>query len=480
MIHVLVIALVVMVIAADSMPGARAAADPWHAAAWAFAPQAGLVVILWLALRLCGRGMDRTGSWVWVRAAEGAMGASRLTAVLLQAVSLFLLGWLEAARRIVGGDRIFIDEALATLPPLLVFVCGWAVHYPIDRRLREGALMHALDTTGMVPRMPTRRVYVADHVRHHLLIVLVPVSILLAWAEAVVRAAQAAAERTAWSAAAIEAAAAALHLAGVVAVIVFVPLLLRLIWRTEPLGAGPMRDRLLALCRREGVRVRDLLVWRTHSSMLNGAVLGVVPRWRYVLLTDALLEQLPADQVEAVMAHEVAHARRHHLPWLMLIVVVAVGLAWSAGSWVMGRLFPVEAEAEPSRTASLGGLALALTAGLGVFGWISRRFEEQADAFAVRHLSVGRGADGGAEGRITPEAVEAMSGALAAVAALNGIAPERFSWRHGSIASRRRRLAHLAGMHAASLPIDRLVRRIKLAALAGLALLLLAWGMGVA
>jgi hypothetical protein len=65
-----------------------------------------------------------------------------------------------------------------------------------------------------------------------------------------------------------------------------------------------------------------------------------------------------------------------------------------------------------------------------------------------------------------------MSGALRAVAALNHVPQGRFSFRHGSIASRRRRLAAITGQPTGGLGIDRQVRIIKL-------LSLLALGVGV-
>ena len=52
--------------------------------------------------------------------------------------------------------------------------------------------------------------------------------------------------------------------------------------------------------------------------MINGAVMGAITPVRYILLTDALLETLPRERVEAVMAHELAHVRRHHIFWLVM------------------------------------------------------------------------------------------------------------------------------------------------------------------
>jgi hypothetical protein len=65
-----------------------------------------------------------------------------------------------------------------------------------------------------------------------------------------------------------------------------------------------------------------------------------------------------------------------------------------------------------------------------------------------------------------------MRSALETIARLNAVPRRRFSWRHGSIAWRQRYLDSLIGRPLRGLPIDRLVRRLKLA----IALTLLATG----
>jgi Zn-dependent protease with chaperone function len=119
--------------------------------------------------------------------------------------------------------------------------------------------------------------------------------------------------------------------------------------------------------------------------------------------------------------------------------------------------------------------AAAMGVAVFAFGWVSRRFEWQADAFAARHLSehppVREEADsGGLETRpprempskyIAPQAVDAMVGALESVAELNHLPRERFGFRHGSIAERVRRLRALQGVGVDALPIDGQVRWMK-------------------
>ena len=76
--------------------------------------------------------------------------------------------------------------------------------------------------------------------------------------------------------------------------------------------AGDIRSSLERMCEVVDVRVRDLLLWPTGGTIVNAAVTGLVPRARWILMTDGLLETLPRPQILAVMAHELGHARKGH------------------------------------------------------------------------------------------------------------------------------------------------------------------------
>ena len=102
-----------------------------------------------------------------------------------------------------------------------------------------------------------------------------------------------------------------------------------------------------------------------------------------------------------------------------------------------------------------------IAAGIGilaVFGWVSRRFERQADTFAVQHFN---GPDQGAPQLITVDAVTVVSETLEMIAQLNAVAARRRSWRHGSIVWRQAYLRSIIGCDRGRLPVDRQVRWIK-------------------
>jgi STE24 endopeptidase len=240
------------------------------------------------------------------------------------------------------------------------------------------------------------------------------------------------------------------------------------------------------------VKVREILLWRTSGSMINAAVMGLLGRLRYVLITDALLETMPLDQVRAVMAHEVGHVRKHHMSWM---VITLIGVLVLTAAMIELPLMALDGMGLlPMRAVGEWGIALMLIVQLAavllIFGWISRRFERQADTFAVEHLSAtmdqmsnnssnpltqdevnhnphDRPAASVANippDQIHPEAVATMCSALQTVAEMNAVEPNRPSWRHGSIAWRQTYLHSIIGEPIGTLPIDSTIRRIKIAA----------------
>ncbi len=301
-----------------------------------------VAVMTHLVCAASGRAMDRRGSLGAVSAAERMLMASRLAGVAIFMFGVFSLGWIEQVRAVVG-DLVLVDELVALSPPLLMFAAGWWSFYPIERRLREVVWVRVLEEGQPAYPTPTRWQFVWSGVRHQMLLILVPLMIMLGVTEGLDRAAAAIRVHRhsdgllgsvgQWAAARpwlADHALDAIRLGAVICVLVVTPLFLRFLWDAIPLGPGELRDRLMGVCTRAGVRVRELLVWRTHGTMLNGLAMGIVAPLRYIMLTDALLDSLTKRQVEGVMAHEVAHAKHHHIAW-MVMGIMALGGVVKAG-----------------------------------------------------------------------------------------------------------------------------------------------------
>lgn len=465
------------------------AASPWAVGPVSLlgvlaAPKLVVAGLYGLSCRFVTRRLGLAGSGWRVRRIDQLSSLYQYLALALYGLDLYL-GALGAIRGAVG-DLVLVDELLVMLPTLGMILWGWWAYYPIDRRLREAGLIARIDSGQPVYPIWTRGQFLLAQWRHQVLLILGPLLLIMAWAEVVEQYAP-----LHWAALGGDPRPILVGL-GALGVFLLAPVMLRYLWDTAPLPPGEVRDSLVALCARHGVHVRELLLWRTFGGMINAAVMGLTAPLRYILLTDALLDALHRDEVEAVMAHELGHVRRHHMFWLLVAAVGALGLMELA---IYGALSVLAADGRSEQavavTAGWGAswiasptviVAAACGAGalgwIAAFGWVSRRFERQADTFAVQSMAahrgpVGPGADGGVPVRIDPQSAQTMIRALRQVARLNHLPPARRSWRHGSIAWRQAYLRTLVGRPIDGLPIDRQMRWIKLAAAASVVVTIL-------
>lgn len=181
--------------------------------------------------------------------------------------------------------------------------------------------------------------------------------------------------------------------------------------RFEPLRDERLTASLVALAEREGVSVGDVLVADAsrRTTTLNAYVSGLGPTKR-VVLYDTLLDTASLDEIELVVAHELAHARENDVLRGTLLgaggAALAVLLIAAAASW--GPLTSRVGLAKPgthddawgssdSATAPSGAVlgraeavpfVIALVTLLGFVGGpiealVSRHIEARADAIAL-------------------------------------------------------------------------------------------------
>ncbi|GAB4387093.1 MAG: hypothetical protein Kow0022_18180 [Phycisphaerales bacterium] len=416
----------------------------------------GALGVLWLFAAAQMHALNHDGRAQRVRAVESLASVMRWVLLAVHAGAA-CLGLLDAIRSVVG-DVIAGDELLA-LMPFVLGLCGIEfIVYPVQRRLRDALTIRSLDLGLAVHPYPPRVRFVWLWMRHHVLFLLVPLTLLLAWAESCERAISRFGFRDSSDAEALQLGA---QVIGLIAVFALIPPVLVRIWDTVPLRSGPLRDRLDALARGHGVGVRDFLVWRTSGLMLNGAAIGLIRPLRYVVLTDGLLDRLGADEVEAVAAHEIGHIRHRHTPWLAASVLGSVLVFGTLAGWLTSLFDP---GTSGGRIAFGVGVLATLGMTLTVLGMVSRRFERQADAFAARHLSGER--RGSPPVEVSAWAAHAMASALTVVAEAHDIIVDRPTFRHGSIERRIRTLAEAVGRRSDQLPADRSARRAQRAVLA--------------
>ena len=172
------------------------------------------------------------------------------------------------------------------------------------------------------------------------------------------------------------------------------PLLVHRMWQCRPMPAGVLRDRITAFCSRHRVKLQVMLWPLFGGRMLTAGVMGFVSRFRYLLLTPALLEALTFEELEAVLAHEIGHVRLYHMPLYFFLFmgfgILAGHLAYplpylflsSSFFYQLTDFFSMSPDAALSFWGSVPLLFIMLFYFRYVFGFFMRNFERQADCFA--------------------------------------------------------------------------------------------------
>ncbi len=165
--------------------------------------------------------------------------------------------------------------------------------------------------------------------------------------------------------------------------------LLPIFFRFRPLDRAELRERLLGLCRAAGVPAIDACVWQLsdRTRRANAALTGL-GRTRRILVSDTLLARARDEEIEAVLAHEVAHHVRKDL-WKGLALESAVVLGgFALAAAVLERAWRPLAWTGVDDVAGLpvllvvaGVLSVLL---LPLVNACSRHLERMADRFAIR------------------------------------------------------------------------------------------------
>ncbi len=171
--------------------------------------------------------------------------------------------------------------------------------------------------------------------------------------------------------------------------VLYPKLILPLFNKLTPLPDGELRTRLLALADRTGFKAQTIeVIDGSKRSGHSNAYFTGFGRFRRIVLFDTLISQLTPEELEAVLAHEIGHYRRGHIPRMLAIsAIIQLGaLAAIAALAASGWFNP--AFGFPAGEIAPAFLLFGLLSGAAMF-WLtplanlfSRKHEYEADAFA--------------------------------------------------------------------------------------------------
>jgi len=212
---------------------------------------------------------------------------------------------------------------------------------------------------------------------------------------------------------------------------IYMPLLIQSWWGCKPFPPSEKVKAMEAFLKEKGLRYRNLLRWPIFEGrMMTAGVMGIVPRYRYLLVTDALVEILSTEELKAVLAHEIGHVKYRHMLFYLIFFLgymfLMVGL-FESDLYFLLSIYVFERFM--AKVASAGSFYLLFAVPLlitmfvyfrYVMGFFMRQFERQADLYSAVAM-------GSPIGTIS---------SLEKIAMLGGKTRELPSWHHFSIKER--------------------------------------------
>lgn len=165
--------------------------------------------------------------------------------------------------------------------------------------------------------------------------------------------------------------------------------------RFTPLEPGDLRSRIEALVARCGFRAEGLFVMDgSRRSSHGNAYFTGFGRAKRIVFFDTLIERLSPDEISAVLAHELGHYARGHIPKILATRFAAAFVLLAALGWAAGEPAVAQALGFTERLPT-GALLVAFLLVIPVVTFplqpvtslLSRRQEFEADAFAAQHAS---------------------------------------------------------------------------------------------
>lgn len=164
--------------------------------------------------------------------------------------------------------------------------------------------------------------------------------------------------------------------------------LMPLFYDITPLTRDELRDRLVALADKAGTHIAGVYEWRlSDRTRKANAVLAGIGRTRRILLSDTLLTEHSDDEIEVILAHELAHHVYRDIWSAILVETVLIVLGCFVADRVLGA-FAMSAGLDgkgdvaglPLLVLALGAVSLAL---MPIANALSRSHERRADRYAL-------------------------------------------------------------------------------------------------
>jgi Zn-dependent protease with chaperone function len=176
----------------------------------------------------------------------------------------------------------------------------------------------------------------------------------------------------------------------------FAPRLVVRLWGCSPLPVTALRTELEGFIEENHFKIGNFMLWPLfQGEMLTAGIIGILPKWRYILVTRSLLGILNDEELKAVVAHEMGHVRRHHMLFYLAFFLCYSILAYAFNDLVLIALlqnpviFDWVLHSEVANSTLLSAIFslpmvfLLVIYFRYIFGFFLRNSERQADLYAL-------------------------------------------------------------------------------------------------
>ncbi len=215
-------------------------------------------------------------------------------------------------------------------------------------------------------------------------------------------------------------------------ILIFFPPIVRRLWGCTPFPEGALLDHLQDFFKKQNFSAKVFSWPLFEGRVITAGVMGIIPGLRYVIITPALLENLTQEELDAVMAHEIAHIKKKHM---LLYLFIISGFSVLAGFILEPFTFFILSRS--SFYALLGVTGITAENMLTIimafivliamvlyfrflFGYFIRNFERQADLYVFK--AIGNS--------------DSIISAFEKIAVLSGNIRDLPSWHHFGIGER--------------------------------------------
>ncbi|HUE10414.1 MAG TPA: M48 family metallopeptidase [Steroidobacteraceae bacterium] len=168
--------------------------------------------------------------------------------------------------------------------------------------------------------------------------------------------------------------------------------------RFSPLSDAALRQRVEALLERCGFAARGgvFVMDGSRRSAHGNAYFTGIGRNKRIVFFDTLLARIDADEIEAVLAHELGHFRLHHVRQRLGVSALSVLAGLALLGWLARQPGFYTALGVTAASPAMAVLLFILTVPVFAYfatpleSWWSRRQEREADDFATEYADAGR------------------------------------------------------------------------------------------